>query len=294
MNRYESAKKVGFLGITGNLFLLIIKFIVSIYSHSEAMFADAINSAGDIFSSLMTYIGGKIASTPSDDDHNFGHGKAEYIFSLLISIFMLFISSKILCDSILAIITKKEFIFSFFLVIVALTTIVTKLILYLYCKNIYKKSNNILVKSNMKDHRNDILLTMGTLISIILGYFHIYYADGIIGSIIALYILVTGLSIFNESYKVLMDVSIDNATKEDIINYINKKKNIINVKDFYTVATGYKYIAILTIEVDGNLKTFKSHQIADNLEQEIPEKFRKIYKLTVHVNPIKIPQNKNH
>ena len=56
MNRYESAKKVGFLGITGNLFLLIIKFIVSIYSHSEAMFADAINSAGDIFSSLMTYI----------------------------------------------------------------------------------------------------------------------------------------------------------------------------------------------------------------------------------------------
>ena len=85
MNRYESTKRVSFLGIVGNVFLLIIKFIVAMFSHSEAMMADAINSAGDIFSSIMSYIGNKIACVPSDEDHNFGHGKAEYIYSLLIS-----------------------------------------------------------------------------------------------------------------------------------------------------------------------------------------------------------------
>ena len=68
------------LGIIGNLFLLIIKGIIGFITKSQAMIADAFNSAGDIFSSLMTFIGNKIASKPSDDDHNLGHGKAEYIW----------------------------------------------------------------------------------------------------------------------------------------------------------------------------------------------------------------------
>ena len=117
MNRYESTRKVGLLGIIGNIFLLIIKIGVALISHSQALLADAINSAGDIFSSIMTSIGNKIASVPYDDDHNFGHGKAEYIFSLLISIFMLFIAAKILIDSIISIITKEQFIFSYYLVL---------------------------------------------------------------------------------------------------------------------------------------------------------------------------------
>ena len=86
MNRYKSGKIASILGILGNLFLLIIKCIVGIITKSQAMIADSANSAGDIFASLMTWIGNKIASEPQDDSHNFGHGKAEYIFSLFISI----------------------------------------------------------------------------------------------------------------------------------------------------------------------------------------------------------------
>ena len=86
MNKNKAIKKVGIYGIIGNIFLLIIKAIVGFTSKSQAMIADSINSAGDIFASLMTFIGNKIASEPNDEDHNFGHGKAEYIFSLIISI----------------------------------------------------------------------------------------------------------------------------------------------------------------------------------------------------------------
>ena len=137
----------------------------------------------------------------------------------------------------------------------------------------------------MKDHRNDTILTCGTLISVILGAFDIYYFDGIFASIIAIYILITGLGIFLESYKVLMDVSLEKAEKENIITFILKNKDIKRVTDFYTIATGYKYIAILTIAVDGNLSTFKSHEIADQLEKSITKEYRKIYKTIIHVNP---------
>ena len=73
MDRYKSTKMVGMFGIIGNIFLLIIKATVGFISNSQAMIADSVNSASDIFASLMTFIGNKIASRPGDSDHNFGH-----------------------------------------------------------------------------------------------------------------------------------------------------------------------------------------------------------------------------
>ncbi len=286
MNRYESTKRVSFLGIVGNVFLLIIKFIVAIFSHSEAMMADAINSAGDIFSSIMSYVGNKIACMPSDEDHNFGHGKAEYIFSMFISIFMILIGVKILFDSIMAIIHGDTFQFSIYLILVCIVTIVVKLLLYLYARKSYKHHHNILVKATMKDHRNDMLLTLGTLLSVILGYFGYYFFDGIFGSITSIYIIVTGLGIMMEAYHVLMDASISKKDKDLIVEFILNNSSVIKVEDFYTVPVGYKYVAVLTIDLDGNMSTFASHEIADTIEKEITKKFKKIYKVIIHVNPV--------
>ena len=100
MEKFKLTEKASILGIVGNIFLLIIKAIVGIVTKSQAMIADSVNSAGDIFSSLMTFIGNKIASKPKDDDHNLGHGKAEYIFSMLVSISMMFVAIKLLESSI--------------------------------------------------------------------------------------------------------------------------------------------------------------------------------------------------
>ena len=91
-NRFKQTKKVGILGILGNIFLLIIKGTIGFATKSQAMIADSINSAGDIFASLMTFIGNKISSVPQDSDHNFGHGKAEYIFSMFIGLSMIMVN----------------------------------------------------------------------------------------------------------------------------------------------------------------------------------------------------------
>ena len=287
MNRFETTRRVGLLGIVGNIFLLIIKVIVGILAKSQSMIADAANSASDIFASLMTFIGNKIASEPSDEDHNFGHGKAEYIFSLFISISMIVVSLKILYDSALSIIYKNEIIFSWWLIIVCIITIVTKLNLYLYSKNALKKFNNILLESNMKDHRNDCIVTSFTTISIILSLFGIHWVDGIVGIGISFWIFYTGIKIFIESYNVLMDKSINPKIKEDIYKIITEFDGVKEIVGMHTIPTGYRYILVLTIGVDGKMETFKSHTIADNLQKEIESKFDTIDRVIVHVEPLK-------
>ena len=104
--KFKKIKRASILGIIGNSFLLVIKGIIGFISGSKAMIADSLNSASDIFSSIMTFIGNKIASIPRDDDHNLGHGKAEYIYSLLISIVMILVSLITIKDSVLSLILR--------------------------------------------------------------------------------------------------------------------------------------------------------------------------------------------
>ena len=284
MDRFEVTKKAGILGIVGNIFLLVIKSIVGFMSNSQSMIADAANSAGDIFASLMTFIGNKIAREPNDDSHNFGHGKAEYIFSLFISISMMVIAIKLLYDSTSALITKKELTFSWFLVLVCIITIVTKFALFIYTSRLAKKYNNVLLDANKSDHRNDCLVTTFTLISILLSLVGIYWFDGIVGIGISIWIFITGLKIFMESYNVLMDISIDEETKNLINDIAKKYPKILKMDNISSTPVGYQYIIVLTIYVDGNMSTFESHKLADNLETEITS-LEKIYRTIVHVEP---------
>lgn len=285
MDRFKYAKRAGILGILGNVFLLIIKGIVGFASGSQAMIADAANSAGDIFASLMTFIGNKIASEPNDKSHNFGHGKAEYIFSLFISISMIFVAVKLLYDSVMSLIYKEEFIFSWFLVIVCITTIIVKLFLYLYTRTLAKKYNNILLEANMKDHRNDCIVTSCTLISILFGLFGFYLFDGIVGIGISIWICYTGIGILLESCNVLMDVSVDSETNKLILDLAHSYKDIKKIDPICSSPVGYQYIVIITIYVDGAMSTFDSHNLADSLEKDIT-KLDKIYRTIIHVNPI--------
>lgn len=286
MNKYKAIKLASILGIIGNIFLLIIKGLIGFTTKSSSMIADAINSAGDIISSVMTYIGNKIASIPRDDDHDLGHGKAEYIYSMLISIIIIYMSYKVFMNSLSSLINKTTYEFSHFLTIVCIITIIVKLFLYIYTNKLSKKYNNLLIKANANDHRNDMLLTALNLIAIILSKKGIYAVDGIVGIIISLWIFISGLKIYKESYDVLMDKSLDLDTKEKVLKIINKHKEIKKIQHFNSTPVGYQYQISFTIFVDGNLSTFKSHEIANNLEKEIDKKIPEIYLTVIHVNPI--------
>ena len=283
-DRFTVTKKVGMYGIIGNIFLLTLKAIVGFTSKSQAMIADAVNSAGDIFASLMTAIGNKIASVPKDEDHNFGHGKAEYMFSLFISISMIAVSIKTIIDSAKTLFTGSEISFSWWLVVVCIITIITKLTLYIYTKTMYNKCNNILLEASMEDHRNDCIITTFTLISILLSLKGINWFDSVVGICISAWICKTGVEIFIESYNILMDMSMDEETKDMIINIVNTYKDVKAINGISSAPVGYQYVVFLTIAVDGEMTTFKSHQLADKLEESITT-LEKVYKAVVHIEP---------
>ncbi len=286
MNRFKEAKRASILGIVGNIFLFIIKIIVGLISSSQAMLADAFNSASDILSSIMTYIGTKVSSKAADEDHNLGHGKAEYIYSMLISITMIVLGLKILWDSVIALFIKSNYEFTIWLVIVCIITIITKLLLFLYTKKVSQKYNNLLVEANSKDHRNDIFLTTFNLISTLFSLAGIYFVDSIVGILISLWIIFTGLKIFIASYDVLMDKTISNDTKDKVLEIIKEYKDIVKINHFNATPVGYLYQVSFSIFVDGNLSTYESHKIANDLEKEIDKKIPEIYLTVIHVNPI--------
>lgn len=284
MERFLVVKKASIFGIIGNIFLLIIKVAVAVFTNSQAMISDALNSAGDIISSFMTYIGNKIASKEPDEDHNLGHGKAEYIFSMLISLTMIFLSIKMIYSSGKSLFIPYSYHFSLYLIVVCLITIITKLTLFFYTNSIAKKYDNLLIKANAYDHRNDCLLTGLNLIAAIIGQFGITYIDGIVGIFLSSWILITGICLYKESYDVLMDKGLDAKTKEKIDEIVKKYPEITKTNHFNSTPVGYQYQISLTIFVDGNLSTFASHNIANSLEKEI-SKLDEVFLAIIHVNP---------
>ena len=286
--KFIAIKKVSIWGMIGNLFLLIIKAIIGFVTGSQAMLADAFNSASDIFSSIMTFIGNKIASKPRDDDHNLGHGKAEYIYSLFISIAMGLMSIKVIISAIKTIILGAKFSFSIWLVVVCVISIIVKFVLYIYANGVYKKHRSLLLEANAKDHRNDCIITSLNLVGCLLSLKGIYFVDSVVGICISVWIFIVALKIFLDSYDVLMDKAMDTITRDKVYDIISKHKEIRGVNHFNATPVGYKYQISFTIFVDGDLSTFDSHSIANELEKEIDKNIPEVYLTVIHVNPIDV------
>ena len=289
MDRFKATKISSILGIVGNIFLLIIKAVIGYITNSQSMIADAFNSAGDIFSSFMTFIGNKISSKEADEDHHLGHGKAEYIYSLLISITMILLSLTVIKNAITTLIEKEYLTFSIWLIVVCITTIITKFGLFLYTNILYKKHNNILIKANSIDHRNDCIITSATFLSIILSNMGYYYVDAIVGILISLWIFYAAIKLFIESYDVLMDKAMSEETKEKVLKIIERHDEVLKIQHFNATPVGYRYQISFTIYVDGDMTTNDSHKIANALEREIEKEIPEIYLSVIHVNPM----NKN-
>ena len=156
----------------------------------------------------------------------------------------------------------------------------------MYTNYIARKEHNLLISANSKDHFYDSIITFLNLISCLLSLKNIYWFDGVVGIIISFWIIYSSFKIFKESYDVLMDKSISEETKLKVYEIIKAHNEIRRVTHFNSTPVGYKYQISFTIFVDGNLSTFKSHEIADKLEKEINKKIDEIYLTVIHVNPI--------
>lgn len=284
MDRFALTKRIALLGVVSNVILLTAKLVVGFISRSQAMIADGFNSAGDVFASIMTLIGNKIASRPEDSNHPYGHGKAEYIFSMIISFSLLIVAYKIFSSSFKSIINREYLTFSPWLIAIAAFTIVLKLALFLYTRKAGKKESNLLILANSEDHRNDVLVTSSTLLGIYLGTKGILWADGIVGIGISIWIAFTGIKIFISAYHVLMDTNMDSSLKDNIVKTIEAIKGVDHVDKVIAKPVGIGYIIIVKVSVLGEMLVHEGHGIAAQVKVNL-KNFKYVKDVVVHVNP---------
>lgn len=281
--KVKNVKKVSAISFSFNLLLLVIKMIFGLISSSQSLIADAVNSAGDIVASLVSIIGIKVASKPRDKEHPYGHGKAEYIFAALVGISMIIASITMIKNAILSMMSNSTVNVSIFLILVCVVTILVKFSLMMYSKSQYKKTDSILIRCNMEDHRNDMFVTLGVLIGIICSKFGFYFVDGIIGILISIWIVIVAIKIIYPACLVLIDTQsnfIDEAKRE-----VQNFKEIKSIDKFYISPVGDKYLAIIEISMDKEKSLSEVHEYIDKIEKKLYENFKSIIDINIHVNP---------
>lgn len=284
MTRHKKINQVAISGLIGNILLLIAKISIGLVTKSQSMLADGFNSAGDVFASTMTYIGNKISAQPGDEDHPYGHGKAEYIFSMIISFSLLLVAFTIFNASLNALIDGNQFTYSIWLVVVGIGTIIMKLVLYFFSVSIGRQFNSLLAVANAEDHKNDVFITGLTLLSILGGYFGIFFIDSIGGMAIAFWIAFSAFKIFTSAYNVLMDTNVDEALIAQIQEMIDSIEGVDHIDSINAKPIGLNFLLIVKVSIDAHITVYKGHEIAHKV-RVIVEELDNVEEVLVHVNP---------
>lgn len=285
-SRYEEATKVTLISILWNVILTFIKILGGILGKSNAMIADGLHSASDIISSIGVLIGNKIAKTPNDKEHNYGHEKAETLVSFLLSMLLIGVALKISLNGFNSLLHLDDVQVPTFLpLIISVISIVIKEYQYRITIKVAKKINSPSLKADAWHHRSDALSSVAAFVGIggsLLGFKAL---DPIATVVVGLFVAKVGLDIFKDAINELMDYSIDENDESQIIAIANCTDGVLNIGELRTRKHGSMAYVDLTICVNKDLTVLQGHEIANKLEISILEDLQIVKGITVHVEP---------
>ena len=286
-DRQKVTRRVGLLGLFSNLLLAALKLLAGTLSHSSAMIADGFNSAGDVFSSVMTLWGNHIAAEPGDADHPYGHGKAEYIFSAVIGAVLLLVAWNTLTGAVESLSSPSAVTNLIPLLLVAAATLLIKACLARYCIRIGKQMKNPLVLANAEDHRSDLFVTLGTVAGILGNTLGLYWLDGVAGILVSGWIGIQGFRILREAYIVLMDTTSRQATPilEQARAIVSATAGVDHLDQVRTRPVGSRFSVIIKISVPGNMTVLESHRLTHQIEDALVSN-PDVADVVIHVNPL--------
>ncbi len=291
--RYDEANKITIQSILWNIILTIIKIFAGLVGKSNAMVADGLHSASDIISSLGVLIGNKIAKTPNDKEHNYGHEKAETLVSFLLSLLLIVVSLKIGFSALKSLFNLDSVKVPTLLpLIVSIISIAIKEYQFRITIKVANKINSPSLKADAWHHRSDALSSIAAFIGIggaLLGFKAL---DPIASIVVALFVAKVGFDILKDSANELMDYSIDKEQEKQIIKIVQKTNGVINLGEIRTRKHGATAYVDLTICVNKDLTVYEGHEIATKLEKRIINEMKFVKGITVHVEPcINCPGN---
>lgn len=275
------------VGIAVNLFLAIFKFILGMLSNSIAITADAINNLSDSASSIVTFASFRLASKPADRDHPFGHGRIEYICSLVIAVFVLFVGFESGKSSISRIVGGESAIFSLFVVIGLAVSILIKLWLGFFNKKLGKKISSTAMSAVAQDCFSDCLATGVTLIAVVASKFTSFPVDGYIGILVSLLIFRAGIGIIRDTLRPLLGTTPDPELVKSIEASVMGYDKILGIHDLIVHEYGPgKIFASLHGEVSSTENIMDSHGLIDRIENEVSKKLG--IEVLIHMDPLEV------
>lgn len=270
-----------------NIFLSIVKILFGFIGKCNALVADGIHSLSDLSTDFVAIFGNHLSLKPADKKHPFGHGKTEYLTSMIIGIVIIILGLSLIYN----IFNKEIIIPDLIMILVSLFTIVSKLLLsnYIYKKGV-EYSNNILIASG-KESRADVYSSIFVLLSIVLMQFSnevsiLKYADMFSTIIIALFIIKTGFNILKDNIGILLEEQVlDKKYLKEIKSIITSFDEIVKIKDLYVLRYGPYYKLVSNVIMKDLLLT-DAHNVIDEIEKKLKEKDNRIKYVFIHMEPI--------
>lgn len=273
------------VGICCNVVLFVLKYIVGTMSSSISIVSDAFNNLSDSASCIVTLIGYKLAAKPADKDHPFGHGRIEYLTSLIIAVIIFLVGFELLQSSADKVIHPEKVIFSTAAVIALSASIGVKLWMSFFNKRLGTKINSPIMLAASSDSRNDVIATAAALISLIASLFTDLPADGLMGIVVSAFILKAGFEIIKDTVDELLGKPADKDVVEKIRSLVTEDERIIGIHDLIVHNYGPgKMIASCHAEVNCNEDFIQIHDVIDTIERNISEQMGIM--MTIHMDPI--------
>ncbi|RFU70637.1 cation transporter [Peribacillus saganii] len=290
-NRESIAKKVAWISVISNIILTIGKMVIGTAGNSDAVFADGIHSAADVFASVIVLLVIKLANKPADEDHPYGHGKAEVIVSGVVGILLFLVAFYIIYEAIMGFFHHVEAP-SILAMWVAVISYASKEYLYRYSLRIATAHNSKAIEAIALDHKADIVASIaaaaGVLLSILGDKFDIaflLYGDKIASLFVAYLIFKIAKEMLTEAFHILLERSIDNEVLNDYIAVISEFPEVKRIDKIRAREHGHYILVDLRISIDHDKTIKQGHDLSREIKKTLIKKYDNIQEVLIHLNP---------
>ncbi len=273
------------VGICCNLLLFSAKILLGMMVHSISVMADAFNNLSDAASSIISFVGVKMAQKPADRDHPFGHGRIEYISAFIVAFFVIQVGFSLFKNSIGKIQKPEEMVFSHISITILLLSIGIKLWLGIFNRTLGKRIHSTVMMATAADSLGDVAATSATMVSLIVFGIWGINIDGIIGLAVSAVVMIAGVNIARDTLAPLIGEPIDPKIYREIKEFVEQYEGIVGTHDLIVHNYGpSKSMASIHAEVPSDENIQVSHEIVDTIERECLRKLG-IF-LVIHMDPV--------
>ncbi len=281
-------------GLVANALLALLKTTIGIIGHSSALLADGINSSSDVAYYVVVKICVRFSREPPDREHPYGHRQLESIAALAVGAFVITTAIALFWDAINNVYdilsggatTGAVRLLALW---VALATILSKLVLAVYTRRVAQQTGNMAIQALASDHRNDIVSASGAALGILLSRLGFAWGDPLLGAVVALVVLFTGIQILRESAADLMDAVPSDVLEQQAHAILKAVPGVLAVEEIFAHRFGPYLVLHVTVGVDGALRVAEGDRIATAVENELTNHIALVRRVYVHYHPAHEP-----